>query len=280
MKLQKITQRFYISQIRALSFFSQKKAAQYAFDLFCRPHTRVQYKPSGYLKKAEVLNMKFKSLKTTGYRYNRGGSKKICIAHGFRSSAVNFQHFAKHFADKGYEVVAFDAPAHGMSQGHKLNAVMYKQFIEEVNKRFGPFDGYLCHSFGGLAVCLAVAEMPHNELINIALVAPASDTLSLCNMFFSQMKITDKKLQQYFINEIETLGKKPINWFSVKRCMETLKSKVLWIHDEGDRVTPVNDAKLIQELKYPNIEFFYTKELGHRKIYRDEQVISKLVEFL
>lgn len=280
MKLQKITQSFYISQIRALSFFSQKKAAKYAFDLFCTPLTRVQYKPSGYLKKAEILHMKFKGLNITGYCWNRGGSKKICIAHGFRSSAVNFQHFAKRLADKGYEVVAFDAPAHGMSHGHKLNAVIYKQFIEEVSTKFGPFEGYLCHSFGALAVCLAVAEMPHNEFINIALVAPASDTLSLSNMFFSQMKMTDKKLQQYFIDEIETLGKKPIDWFSVKRCMETLQSKILWIHDEGDRVTPVSDARLVQQQNYPNIEFVYTTELGHRKIYRDEHVVNRLVAFL
>lgn len=280
MKLQKLAQSFYINRIRALSLFSKRRAAKYAFDIFCRPFTRMKYKPAGYLKSAELLQLKFNGLNTVGYRWNKGGSKKIYIAHGFRSSAVNFHHFAKKFVQKGYEVIAFDAPAHGMSEGSRITAIIYKRFIEEVNKLYGPFDAYLCHSFGALGVTFAVAEMPENENITIALVAPASDTKVLSEIFMQQMKITDKKVQQYFFEEIETLGQQPIEWFSIKRCMDTLKGKMLWIHDESDRVTPLSDAHTVQQMNCPNIEFIFTKGLGHRKIYRDEKVVNRLVEFI
>lgn len=280
MKLQQLAQSYHISRIKALSLVSKRKAAKSAFDLFCWPYTRMKYEPTGFVKKAEQLQMNFDGLKTTGYRWNKGGSKRIYIAHGFRSSAANFGHIAKRLVDKGYEVIAFDAPGHGKSDGKRITAIIYKNFIEQINKLYGPFDGYVCHSFGGLAVSFTVAEIPENESIKIALVAPASDTKALSEEFFRQMKVTDKKVQQYFFEEIETLGQHEIEWFTIKRSLETIKGKVLWIHDEGDKVTPVKDAHIVQQLNFPNVEFVFTEGLGHRKIYRDENVVKQIVDFL
>lgn len=280
MKLQKLAQSYYISRIKALSLISKRKAAKFAFDIFCWPFTRMKYEPTGYLQNAEQLQMNFDGLKTIGYRWNKGGSKKIYIAHGFRSSAANFTHFAKKFLEKGYEVVAFDAPGHGLSEGKRITAIVYKRFIEQLNLLYGPFDGYVCHSFGGLAVSFAVAEMPGNDRIKIALVAPASDTKSLADEFIRQMKMADKKLQQYFFEEIENLGQNKIEWFTIKRSLETINGKVLWVHDEEDNITPVKDAHFVQGMNFPNVEFVFTNGLGHRKIYRDGSVVEQIVDFL
>jgi pimeloyl-ACP methyl ester carboxylesterase len=280
MKLQQLAQSYYINRIRALSLLSKKKAARLAFDIFCKPFSRTKYESAtDFLKEAEQLNLNFNGLNTVGYRWNKGGCHKIYIAHGFASSAINFIHFAKKLVAKNYEVVAFDAPAHGRSEGNRITAIIYKNFIEEVNKTYGNFDGYLCHSFGGMAVSFAVAEMLENETIKIALIAPASDTKSLCEMFFAQMKIHNKKLKEYFLKEAENLSGKPIEWYSIKRCTETLRGKILWLHDEGDRVTPITDAIVVRKLNIPNFEFVFTKGLGHRKIYRDEQVLKSVVDF-
>lgn len=75
-------------------------------------------------------------------------------------------------------------------------------------------------------------------------------------------------------------GKHPVRWFSISRCMETLYSNILWIHDEGDRTTPVKDAYEVQRMKYNNVNFLFTNGLGHRKIYRDEKVVQKVTGFL
>lgn len=280
MKLQQLAQSYYIGRIKTLSLVSKRKSAKYAFDIFCWPFTRMKYEhTTGYLKKAEQLQVEFDRLRLTGYRWNKGGSPKVYIAHGFRSSAANFTHFAKRFVEKGYEVVAFDAPGHGMSEGKRITAIIYKRFIEQVNKLYGPFDGYVCHSFGGLAVSFVVAEIAENESIKIALIAPASDTKALAEVFFSQMKIADKKVQQYFLEEIEALGKNKIEWFTIKRALETINGKVLWVHDEDDKVTPVKDAHIVQQMNFANVEFVFTNGLGHRKIYRDGRVVEQIVDF-
>ena len=280
MKLQQFIQSYYVHRIKALGHFSKKKAARYAFDIFCWPFTRVNYKPTEFLQQAEQLELAFEGLKTKGYRWNTGGAKKIYIAHGFRSSAVNFSHFAKRFIAKGYEVVAFDAPGHGLSEGNRITGIIYKRFIEAINKNYGPFDGYVTHSFGGLGAAFAVADMPENSTIKIALIAPASDTRSLSEIFFKEMKIRDAKVQRYFLEEIEKLGQNSIEWFSIKRCMNSIKGDVLWVHDKTDKVTPVEDAYVVERERFPNIRYIFTDGLGHRKIYRDEKVVQLVNEFL
>jgi len=280
MKFQQLAQSYYIGKIKTLSLVSKRKAARFAFDFFCWPVTRMKYERTGYLKKAEMLQMNLDGLDTKGYRWNKGGHRKVYIAHGFRSSAANFTHIAKRLVDKGYEVVVFDAPGHGMSDGKRITAIIYKKFIERINKLFGPFDGYVCHSFGGLAVSLAVAEISDNESTRIALVAPASDIKSLSEMFFSQMKIADSKVRQYFFEEIEKIGQNKIEWFTIKRSLTTIKGKVLWIHDAGDKITPVKDAHIVQQLDFSNVNFIFTDGLGHRKIYRDERIVEQVVNFV
>ena len=62
---------------------------------------------------------------------------------------------------KGYEVLAFDAPAHGESTGKTINAVVYKDLVLIFGSSYGPIDSFVTHSFGGLALVLALEEIPH-----------------------------------------------------------------------------------------------------------------------
>ncbi len=280
MKIQNFAVSVLKSQINLLATVSKRRAGNKAFNIFCTPYLKKNYVPNTFFKSAEELLLDFEGLKTIGYRWNKGGEKRILIAHGFKSCAENFGHFVRLFIKKNYEVVAFDAPAHGRSQGKILTGIIYKNFIATVYNTYGPFDRFLGHSFGSMGISFFAAELPENKDLKIALVAPASDTLSLSNMFFNQMKINDKEVQKHFIKRIETLGKHPIEWFSIKRCLETIKSQILWVHDKSDKITPVEDAYNVQKLKPHNIQFNFTDGLGHRKIYRDEKVVKKIVEFL
>ncbi|MCO5292780.1 MAG: alpha/beta hydrolase [Chitinophagaceae bacterium] len=280
MKIQNFAVSVLKTQINLLAAVSKRRAGNKAFDIFCTPYLKKTYIPNSFFKSAEELLLDFEGLNTIGYRWNKGGEKRILIAHGFKSCAENFGHFVKLFIKKNYEVIAFDAPAHGRSQGKILTGIIYKNFIATVYNTYGPFDSFLGHSFGAMGIIFFAAELPENKDLKIALVAPASDTLSLSNMFFNQMKIKDKEVQKYFIKRIETLGKHPIEWFSIKRCLETINSQVLWVHDKFDRITPVKDAYIVQKLKLDNVQFIFTERLGHRKIYRDEKVVKNIVDFL
>lgn len=281
MKLrQKFTLGFLQSRIAITAAFSKKKAADLAFDIFCTTTGKRNYEPAGFFKTAEPVDTSFNNLRIRGFQWNAGGSKKILIAHGFSSNAVNFGHFAKKLVAKGYEVFAFDGPAHGRSDGKKTTALEYKNFIQHLMKAYGPFDGFLAHSFGGLAISLALAETDTNDTVKTVFIAPASNTETLLNIYLAQLKVSNKKVRQSFFNKIHELSGQQVNWFSIKRCVNHIKGKILWVHDKGDKVTPVKDAYEIMQLNNPYIEFMFTENLGHRRIYRDDKVVEKVVDFL
>lgn len=279
MNVQSIIIKYFRLRLRLLATLSKKRAGNESFRIFCTPYFRISYKNRSF-EEAEQLSFHFGTLKTIGYRWNRGAEKKLLIAHGFRSASANFQHFVAPLIKKGYEVVAFDAPAHGLSAGKSLNAIQYKDFLAAIHRQYGPFDAFLCHSFGGLAVSMNLAEIADNVNIKSVLIAPAGNSLQLIEFFFKEMGIKDKVVQKHFYANIHRLSNKDISWFSIARCVKAIEGPVLWIHDENDRVTPVEDALEIQHSQPPNFRFLFTTNLGHRRIYRDKDVISAIINFL
>jgi pimeloyl-ACP methyl ester carboxylesterase len=135
------------------------------------------------------------------------------------------------------------------------------------------------HSFGGLAICLALEEIKHDEDYRAVLIAPATESKSAIDLFFSMMKLNES-VRNEFDELIFRLRKKPPEWYSVSRAIENVKARVLWCHDEEDTMTPWADAKKVMNQNHQHIEFVVTKGLGHRKIYRENKVAEVIIDFL
>ena len=82
----------------------------------------------------------------------------MLILHGFESTAINFEGYVEPLIKKGYEVLAFDAPAHGHSSGKRITAIVYRDLVEYVDEHYGPVRSYLGHSFGGFVLSLALLK--------------------------------------------------------------------------------------------------------------------------
>ncbi|HLG41383.1 MAG TPA: alpha/beta fold hydrolase, partial [Chitinophagaceae bacterium] len=212
----RISQHISLYLIRAkfkfLSAISKKKAAQEAFKLFCTPPTRERKEIPGIFKNAEELKFRFGEYNIVGYRWNKGGRRKVLINHGFESSAVNFSVYINPLIEKGYEVLAFDAPAHGRSNGKRITAIIYRDFIKHIHEQYGPVHSYMGHSLGGFALCLALAEMQNDENYRVVLIAPASQTSTAIDNFFSFIHL-DGKVRAEFENIITAISGHPVSWF-------------------------------------------------------------------
>jgi pimeloyl-ACP methyl ester carboxylesterase len=279
----KLSRRLAISYIRTkfklLSAISKKKAAEKAFELFCTPQSRHKKPLSKIFEQAEKLHFKLDDVIIRGWRWNHPAERKVLIIHGFESSVTNFDRYIKPLIKKGYEVLAFDAPAHGRSGGKKINAPLYKRTIQEINKIYGPIQSYMAHSFGGLAVNLALEEISHTTDYRLVLIAPATETSTAIDMFFRFLQL-DKAVRTEFEKIIIKTGGVSSDWYSIKRAMKHIRAKVLWFQDEDDEITPLSDVLKVKEQNYPNIEFIITKGLGHRRIYRDNNVSKQVINFL
>lgn len=283
MRCMKLSQRLALHYIRTkfkvLSSISKKKAAAKAFELFCTPQKRNKRPLPKIFVQAEVLHFKMDGITVQGWRWNHPAGKKALIIHGFESTVVNFDKYIKPFMAKGYEVLAFDAPAHGRSGGKQINAPLYKRTIQEIDRRFGPVQSFMAHSFGGLAVCLALEEISHTADYRLVLIAPATETTTAIDSFFKFLHL-DPPIRTEFEKLIMKKGGVGPEWYSIKRAMKHIQAKVLWLHDEEDDTTPVSDVLKVRSENYPNIKFVITKGLGHRRIYRDNEVAKLVIDFL
>ena len=280
----KFTQRLAISYIRTkfklLSRISTRRTAAAAFQLFCTPLNKSRRASTPVFDNAERLEFAFDHFIIRGYRWTNPGQPKVLILHGFSSSVFNFDKYITGFIKKNYEVLAFDAPAHGNSTGKTVNAVQYSGAIVKIIELYGPINGFVCHSFGGLAVCLALEKVQHDSNIKVALIAPATETTSAVDGAFKMLRLNNKTIRNEFDQVIYRISGKETAWFSVRRAVKNLSAKILWIHDEDDDVTPINDALKVKEDNLPNINFVITKNLGHHKIYRDAAIRNQVIDFI
>lgn len=280
----KFTQKLGIKYIRlkfkALSFISKRKTAEQAFKLFCTPMFKSATKKPTIFKWAENLQFKVNGTTVKGYRWNHKRPHRILILHGFSSSAFKFNTYIAPLLEKGYEVIAFDAPAHGNSGGSSVNAVEYADMIVKIIKMYGPINGFLAHSFGGIAVALALEKTKHDASTKVVLIAPATETSTAVDSAFEMLQIKDADIRKEFDNIILEKSGYHTKWFSIKRAMQHIKASVLWIHDKDDDITPLDDALKVKEKNFANVQFVITEGLGHRRIYRDEKVKKMVIDFL
>lgn len=267
------------TKFKVLSALSKQKAAEKAFELFCTPQYRNRKKLPPVFEKAEKLNFHFEGYKIQGYRWNHFSEKKLLILHGFESSVINFERYIKPLTKAGFEVLAFDAPAHGRSSGKKINAVVYKDFILHIQKQYGPIQNFIAHSFGGLALSLASEEMKPDEKSKIVFIAPATETTTAINSFFRFLRLDEAVRKRFNAIITKMSGGYSPEWFSIRRIAKNLKAEVLWLQDKDDQMTPLSDVEPIIMENYPNFKFIISEGLGHRRIYRDNDSHRSVIRF-
>lgn len=280
----KLAQKLAINYIRAklniLAVVSKKKAAEKAFEIFCTPVKRSKRKKApDIFDKGEKLTFDLYGLEITGYRWNTSSARKVLIVHGFESNSKNFDRYIVPLVRKGYEVMAFDAPAHGRSGGKQLTLPLYVKTISTINEFYGPIRSFLAHSLGGLAVAHFLEIEPHDPTTRVVLVAPATETTTAIDSFFHFLQLGDDVRKEFDQLIYEKGGYWP-TYYSIRRAMKNISAQVLWFHDEDDDTTPLKDALLVKNDQHPNIEFVITNGFGHRKIYRENKVVKRAIDFL
>jgi pimeloyl-ACP methyl ester carboxylesterase len=277
--VQRLALQYIRTKFRLLASISKRKAAEKAFLLFCTPQYRNRKELPPLFEQAEKLEFDLQGNIVRGYRWNHGSNKKALILHGFESTVVNFENYIEGLIKKGYEVLAFDAPAHGHSTGKYITLILYKEMLHFIHDRFGPFDAYIAHSFGGLTLSLALEEMGNDDTEKIVFIAPAAETKTAIDNFFKLLHL-DEKIRPEFENIIQEMGGHPANWYSISRIAPKIRAQVLFLQDRDDHMTPLSDVEPIIEKNYSNFRFVISEGLGHRRIYRDEKSFKTIMDFL
>lgn len=279
--IQRIVLKYYRIKFKALELVSLSKAAEEAFELFCTPYSkRRSYAVPGVFQNAGKISFRFQNHEINGFRWKPDALNgcKVLICHGFDSNSYKFERYIQPLCKQGFEVFAFDAPAHGVSTGKTITALLYKDMIVKVNADYGPFSAIMAHSFGGIAVALAIEELEIKNLKRLVLIAPATETTRSLNDFCRYLRISER-LKQEMEKLIVQIEGQPSSWYSVARIIQLVRIPVLWLHDKADTITPYQDMEHLTKLHLPSVKFIITEGLGH-SLYREDKVSEQILAFI
>ena len=201
----------------------------------------------------------------------------VLLAHGWGGNAAQMRAFAFPLLQAGYRVIAYDQPAHGVSEGKLTGLPDFAEVLGAVAGYHGGIDAVIAHSLGGAAAALSLS-WGRVAFDKIVLVAPPSDLVGYSRRFarWYWMPEPVRKAMQAAIEE-----RYGVRWeeLEVGRVAPRLAAKALVIHDRDDHMTPWTHGAQVAQT-WPGARLMLTDGLGHGRILRDEAVTRAAADFI
>ena len=209
--------------------------------------------------------------------YRWGSGKPLLFVHGWMGRASQFRKFIPKFLEVGYQVYAFDALAHGQSQGTTSNLAIFYEIIEKLTVTHGPFASVIGHSLGGVAALHAVHRGAKIE--NVVMISSPTQRDKIINEFLRRLNASPSSaeyLDQFIFKKFNRYFEE----FTATHIARTLPPvNLLLVHDENDVEVGIEQAQALHDI-YPRAEMYITRGLGHTRILKDEGVIESCLEFV
>lgn len=231
----------------------------------------------------EPVRLTFGNRSVRGWRWGKG-NRRILVAHGWNSHTGWMGTIIRELAAAGFEVLAFDAPLHGVNEAgagdaKKTTMLEMRDMIVAAQKKFGPFYGLACHSGGCTAAVLALKGGMQVE--RMVMIAPMKDFGPYLSAFQETLGLSDEVQRAW---TAQTAARHGFAWqdFDIAHLPEGfVPPKALLIHDTGDRETPIGGSSEIQKAwARHGISYQVTHALGHRNILKDLPVSRATAAFL
>ena len=206
------------------------------------------------------------------YRWGEA-DRRVLLVHGWGGKAAQFFSFVGPLLESGFEVIGFDAPAHGSSSGTFASGPAFARAARMVMEGKGPIHGIVAHSLGAAGSAIALAQGLTAE--RVVFLAPAAFIKLLLEEFIRLRQIPEPvaiELRQRFA------ARYLAEIVSVPLMVKVLRIPVLIFHDPNDREIPFLHGEAIAAA-WPGAELV-PASVGHWRIMRDQSVIERTVNFL
>jgi len=214
--------------------------------------------------------------------YLWGKGPLIVLMHGWNGSGTQFRNFIPALTQAGYRVAVFDAPAHGSNPGKRAHLLDFSDSLVAIQQQIGPIDSVIAHSFGAMAVTLATRRgLMLNRMV---LIAPNLDVQEIFDSYTQLLKLRPALKQQFkaLINrEIQKILPIENSWelLSTENLLEDKDQSGLLIFDTDDEEVSQKHFNEIQN-HWSSAKLLKTQGLGHLKLLKDHEVISKVIGYL
>jgi len=208
--------------------------------------------------------------------YHWGSGPKVLLLHGWNGRASQFYQIIENLVDSGYEVVSFDQPGFGDSDGEHSGLLPIKDVVSYLGKEYGPFESIVAHSFGWL---VAINSKPTEITRSLVGIAPPANfnwlidgygfLSSLSQPAISALKIFVKN--KYNISNLDEI--------SIANLGPLINVPGLIVYDKTDDKIPRTQIDEILD-NWPTSSLVLTEGLGHTRLLYDKTVAKKISRFI
>jgi pimeloyl-ACP methyl ester carboxylesterase len=236
-------------------------------------------KETEILEKAEIKTIRISpgtenaEEKIVYYRWG-SGERRVLLVHGWAGKAAQYFSFIPRLVEADFEVISFDAPAHGRSSGELASGPAFARAAREVVDAAGSVDFAIAHSLGAAALSIAISRGMYVQ--KAVLLAPMAFVMPLLNDFMTSrdMPVDEREqLTSMFRNRYQN------KVISVPDMARTFQTRVLILHDPDDQELPYKQAEAIAEA-WPEAQLVNMPNVDHWRILRSKEVIERSVRFL
>jgi pimeloyl-ACP methyl ester carboxylesterase len=211
------------------------------------------------------------------WRWGSRDAPAVLLAHGWGGNAAQMRAFVFPLLQAGYRVIAYDQPAHGVSEGRLTGLPDFADVMAEVAAYHGGVQAVIGHSLGAAAAAVSLSS-GKTSFAKVVLVSPPSDLEGYSRRFARWYWIpeTVRNAMQKAIEE-----RYGVRWedLEVPRVAPRMTAQALVIHDRDDRMMPwAHGASVARH--WPGARLLSTEGLGHRRILADERVTQAAAQFI
>jgi pimeloyl-ACP methyl ester carboxylesterase len=281
--------------LAGLSTISPYAAGRAAFRLFATTPRRrpasvkereLLARSEGWMRQAERVPLTFDGGTAVAHRFAARPctpfAGRVLVVHGWGSRAAYLSALTEELVAAGHEVVALDLPGHGASRGRTLTLPMAVRAINAAWQRFGGFDHFCGHSFGGASLaCAALGLVPgvpaHRPRRLVTIGSPSEMTWLFRDL--GRLLRLGPKAQGALESHVERIAGAPLSAFDAANGAGRLAIPMLVVHAEDDKEVPALHARRYAAAG-SNVTLEWANGFGHRRIVSAEPVIDRIVAFL
>ncbi|WP_367607380.1 alpha/beta hydrolase [Legionella sp. W05-934-2] len=206
---------------------------------------------------------------------------KILITHGWMSQSMYMIGIIDALQRAGYKVYALDFPAHGESKGIRVKWFESVQAITEAQKKFGPFDMAIGHSYGGSMLLCAFCLAEHfgvQPFKKIALIAAPTTVTSPIKRAARRLKLNRYayRIFRQWMRSEHNIDVKLLKPYDKAKTGDT---KFLAIHGEKDAIIPTQESIHFCN-NNPNAKLHLIAELNHNNVLFSDETYQTLLSFI
>lgn len=264
------------SALNVVRVVSPKLSGQLAVMMMCKTKKKKSFQPTpDFLKGCETFELKIGGRKVQGYSWGKG--PKILFFHGWASKSTRWRSYTTKLVDAGYQVLAYDAPGHGLSEGKYLTPFQYINVIESIVSSVGKTHAIVAHSIGAMSLVVALSRRPELSPQKLTILGTFSGIECMFKNISSYLNLPSG-IQSACVYWAKTHTGIHVSAFSVVECIQNLSTEsTLIIHDQEDPLAPVEQGVAVAQA-CNNASLFLTRGLGHRL--NNHRVVEQVINFV